>query len=110
MRQNGMKICTCSSACVDIQTLSFRQVDTAQAGKRGKFSRWLARYKRRMDFKMLAIGDGEQPLLQQQSGCSLVPVPPKMCRAAFRQLHLKCLAGRRHSYAAMQCYERQGKA
>jgi hypothetical protein len=38
-------------------------VDTAQAGKRGKFSRWLARYKRRMDFKMLAIGDGEQPVL-----------------------------------------------
>ena len=40
----------------------FWQVDTAQAGKRGKFARWLARYKRRMDFKMLAIGDGGQPL------------------------------------------------
>ena len=38
------------------------QIDTAQAGRRGPFSRWLARYKRRMDYKMLAIGDGEQLL------------------------------------------------
>lgn len=35
------------------------ELATAQAGKRSSLGRWLARYRKRMDYKMLAIGDGE---------------------------------------------------
>lgn len=69
-----------------------RQVDTAQAGKRGKFSRWLARYKRRMDFKMLAIGDGEQAQLLLQTRPDTNPTNVTMFTAPLGHVYLQILA------------------
>lgn len=37
------------------------QVAVAQVGTRTLVGRWIKRYKRRMDQKMLSIGDGEEP-------------------------------------------------
>ena len=110
---------TCQLACCFESEGPPVQISTAQAGRRGPFSRWLARYKRRMDYKMLAIGDGEQLLRwhwTEAASDNICKIPPPngashttrcmVCDRTAEQMRAsKPAASRRHTSSAKRMHD-----